>query len=97
MATALGYFQITDISTAKGFTDADVGQLTIPAETDHILIIPEGAKIRYRDDGTNPTASVGMPIGIEATITYRNTDLTKFKVIQQSAGGKLNGTYYAKY
>lgn len=57
------------------------------------VIKPEGAAVRYRDDGTNPTAAIGMPLAIGETLEYTG-DLSKLKFIEQVATAKLNITYY---
>lgn len=82
----LGYQQITDLSSAVG--------LTIPLGATLALIVPETQNVRWRDDGTNPTASVGMPIYIGASLSY-DGDLNKIKFIQETASAKLNISYYA--
>lgn len=82
----LGYQQITDLSSAVG--------LTIPSGTTLALIVPETQNVRWRDDGTNPTSTVGMPIYIGASLSY-DGDLNKIKFIQEAASAKLNISYYA--
>jgi hypothetical protein len=82
----LGYQQITDLSSAVG--------LTIPSGATLALIVPETQNVRWRDDGTNPTASVGMPIFVGASLSY-DGDLNRIKFIQEAASAKLNISYYA--
>lgn len=82
----LGYQQITSLSSASG--------LTIPQGTTMAVITPESQGVRWRDDGTNPTASVGMPIAAGAYFNY-DGDLNRIKFIEQSASAKLNVAYYA--
>jgi hypothetical protein len=84
----LGYQQITSLSAAAA--------LTIPAGTDWARITPETQAVRYRDDGTNPTATVGMPIAAGATVDILNdaAGLAAMRFIEQSASAKLNVTYY---
>lgn len=82
----LGYQQITNLSSAVG--------LTIPTGATLALIVPETQNVRWRDDGTDPTASVGMPIYIGASLSY-DGDLNKIKFIQETASAKLNISYYA--
>jgi hypothetical protein len=45
-------------------------------------------------DGTDPTASVGMPIYVGTSLLY-DGDLTKIRFINVVAGGKVNVSYYA--
>jgi hypothetical protein len=82
----LGYQQITSLSAATG--------LTAPQGATLALIVPETQNVRWRDDGTNPTASVGMPIFVGASLSY-DGDFNKIKFIQEAASAKLNISYYA--
>jgi hypothetical protein len=82
----LGYQQITSLSSATG--------LTIPQGTTLALIVPETQNVRWRDDGTNPTASVGMPIFVGASLSY-DGDLSRIRFIESTAGATLNISYYA--
>lgn len=82
----LGYQQITSLSSASG--------LTPPAGATLALIVPESQNVRWRDDGTNPTASVGMPIYVGASLSY-DGDFNKIKFIEETASAKLNVSYYA--
>jgi hypothetical protein len=50
--------------------------------------------VRWRDDGTDPTAAVGMPIYVGTSFLY-DGDLTRIKFINMVAGGKVNVSYYA--
>ena len=89
-----GYQQITGLDEVKG--------LTVPATTpdglafkpNFALITPEGQAVRWRDDGTAPSASVGMPLAAGVTLQY-DGDLSKIKFIEQTSGAILNISYYA--
>lgn len=85
--TPLLYAQDTTISSASALPG------TIPAATTVALIQAEGADIRWRDDGENPTASVGMLLGAGTAFWYRGT-FSAFKAIQVTSGGILNVSYY---
>ena len=82
----LGYQQITSLSSATG--------LTVPRGATLALIVPETQNVRWRDDGTSPTASVGMPIFVGASLSY-DGDFNKIKFIEETASAKLNISYYA--
>jgi len=82
----LGYQQITSLSSASA--------LTIPAGATMAFIVPETQGVRWRDDGTNPTASVGMPLAMGETLNY-DGDLKRIRFIEQAASAKLNISYYA--
>lgn len=82
---ALGYQQITSMDTAVG--------LTVPAGATSAVITAEAQAIRWRDDGTAPTATVGMPVAVNVPFNYSGP-LANMKVISQTAGAKLNVAYY---
>lgn len=85
IATPLGYQQITSLSSAA--------TLTIPIGATIALIAVEGGAIRYRDDGTAPTATVGMPIAAGQEFQYTG-NLAALQFIQQSATATLDVLYY---
>lgn len=81
----LGYQQITSLSSATA--------LTVPAGAKRALIRPEAQAVRWRDDGTAPTASVGMGIAVDETLPYTG-DLKALRFIEVTASAKLNVSYY---
>ena len=91
---ASSYQQMTVSTTAVALT-------SIPSQAYAAVIIVESNSIRARDDGTNPTASVGMPYGVSSlpqvfTICGR-ASLDKTRLIR--AGGSdaaVNVSYYQK-
>lgn len=83
---ALGYQQITSLSAATA--------LTIPAGCSMALIQPETQAVRWRDDGTDPTATVGYPLAVGTELQYTAAQLSKIKFIEQTASAKLNIVYY---
>jgi hypothetical protein len=58
------------------------------------IIVAETQAVRWRDDGTAPTASVGMPLPVLTEFLY-DGDLTNIRFIQQTASAVLNISYYA--
>lgn len=82
----LGYQQITSLSASTA--------LTVPTGATMALIIPELQAVRWRDDGTAPTASVGMPLAVGTSLSY-DGDLKAIRFIQQAASGYINVCYYA--
>jgi hypothetical protein len=86
ITVCLGYQQITSLSSAA--------QLTPPQGATLALIVPESQNVRWRDDGIDPTASVGMPIFVGASLSY-DGDFNKIKFIEETASAKLNVSYYA--
>jgi hypothetical protein len=83
--SALGYQQITSLSSASA--------LTVPTGATVALIQAESQSIRWRDDGTNPTTSVGMVLAAGETVFFTGS-LSAFRAIEVSASAKLNISYY---
>jgi hypothetical protein len=83
--TALGYQQITSLSSAAA--------LTVPTGATVALIHAESQSIRWRDDGTNPTTSAGMVLAAGETVFFTGS-LSAFKAIEVAASAKLNISYY---
>ena len=81
----LGYQQITSLSSASG--------LSVPANTKCALIQAESQSVRWRDDGTNPTTSVGMVLAAGESVFFTGS-LSAFKAIEITASAKLNISYY---
>ena len=94
VTTCFGYQQITNLSASVGLTIPARAPDGLNAKPVFALIIAEGAPVRWRDDGTAPTASVGMPLAVGVPLQY-DGDLTKIRFIQQSTSGILNISYYS--
>jgi hypothetical protein len=94
VTTCFGYQQITTLTASVGLTIPARAPDGLNAKPVFALIIAEGAPVRWRDDGTAPTASVGMPLAVGVPLQY-DGDLTKIRFIQQSASGILNISYYS--
>lgn len=83
--TPNGYQQLTSISGATG--------LTVPTGSVIAEICDEGDEARYRDDGTNPTTTVGMPVPAGTCFQYAGL-LTAIKFIDTSSGAIVDVSYY---
>ncbi len=82
----LGYQQITSLATATS--------LTVPSGSTAALITVGVAAVRYRDDGTAPTASIGMPMSPSGSpLLYQGT-LSAIQFIQVTTGAVLDILYY---
>jgi hypothetical protein len=81
----LGYEQITSVSAAVG--------LTVPSGADRALVQAFTQAVRWRDDGTDPTGSVGMVLAAGATLVY-DGDLSALSLIEAASSAELNVTYY---
>ncbi len=87
MANPKGYEQITSLSAATG--------LTIPSGATRAFIVVEGRAVRWRDDGVDPTPTVGMLLGVGEELNYNFvTSLSSIKFIEQTAGAVLDISYY---
>lgn len=87
MYESLGHQQIT-VTTAQSLTIPTTGTVAFA------LITPETQAVRWRDDGTAPTTSVGMPLAVGATLKYDAKSISAFQAIAQVAGGIINVAYY---
>jgi hypothetical protein len=94
VTTCFGYQQIATVSSSVVLTVPTLAPEGLNARPVFALIIAEGAPVRWRDDGTAPTASVGMPLAIGVPLQYDGV-LTKIRFIEQSASAKLNISYYS--
>lgn len=92
-AQCLGYQQIT----AGGLAAST--PLTIPAnnanngDPTYAIIQAEAQAVRWRDDGTDPTAAIGMTIPAGGELRY-DGNLAAIRFIQVTAGAILNVSYY---
>lgn len=82
---SLGYQQIVGAAAATG--------LTVPASTCMALINIEAQAVRWRDDGTNPTTTVGMNQAVGSTLEFYG-DFGRIKFIETTAGTIINVAYY---
>lgn len=94
VTSCIGYQQITSLSSAQALTVPLLDKTGLNQKPSFALIIAEGAPVRWRDDGTAPTASVGMPLAVGVPLQY-DGDLARIRFIEQSASAKLNISYYA--
>ena len=94
VTSCIGYQQITSLSAATGLTVPTTDKSGNKQQPTFALIIAESKDVRWRDDGTAPTASVGMPLAVGVPLQY-DGDLTNIKFIETAASAKLNISYYA--
>jgi hypothetical protein len=74
------YTQLTGLNTAKD----------VPTPGTMVMIQAEVKSVRYRMDGTNPTAAVGFLLAAGETHILNLTTATSLKVIETAASAKLN-------
>lgn len=94
ITSCIGYEQITSLSTLTALNAPSTDANGLLCKPSFALITCETAAVRWRDDGGAPTASVGMPLAAGVTLQY-DGDLSRIRFIQQTAGAKLNISYYA--
>jgi len=82
----LAYQQYTSLSTATSLS-------AVPARAATALICVETAAVRWRDDGTAPTASVGMPLSAGQCMQYFGM-LSAIQFIAQSGSPVLDVSFY---
>lgn len=80
-----GYQQVASLSSAAGLTPV--------AGSVFAIIQAESQQVRWRDDGTNPTTTVGMVLNPGENLLY-NGNLGAIKFIEVTASAKLNVSYY---
>lgn len=94
ITSCLGYQQITTISSSTALTVPAVDANGAYQKPTVAVMVAEAQAVRWRDDGTAPSATVGMPLAVGVTFVY-DGDLTKIRFFEQAGGAKLNVTYYA--
>lgn len=89
----VGYQQITALNASVGLTvpAADV----TGAKCNAVLLQPEAQTVRFRDDGTAPTAAIGMILNTGLAPFYYDGDLSAIRFIETAASAKLNVLYVA--
>lgn len=83
----LGYQQITSLSSATA--------LTVPAGAAYAIVQAETQAVRWRADGTSPTASVGMTIPAGGELQLEAA-LSTIKFIEVTTSAKLNVHYFGR-
>jgi len=82
----LGYEQVTGLSGVKA--------LTVPNGAQRALLICTGQNVRWRDDGTSPTGTIGIQLPTGTPFWYTG-DMSAIKFIEEVASSVLNVSYYA--
>ena len=74
---------------------AAVALASVPDRSNYALITVAGGAVRYRDDGTDPTAAVGHPLEAGDILHYtgNRADVLKF-IRRDSTDATLDVTYY---
>ena len=84
----IGYEQLTVSTTAVSLTPPNVGSRVV------VILIRTNA-VRYRDDGTAPTSTVGMPQDAGSVLVVCGASIGKIKLIRSgSADATAEISYY---
>lgn len=89
--TPLGYCQLTSVSSSTLVSSCSSG---IPQSAGWAVICVDTAAIRWRDDGTAPTASVGMPVASGQCFYYSGA-FSALSVIAQTGTPVVNISFYS--
>lgn len=82
----LGFFQLTGLATAKKLSTAT----TIPKGTAFIYIQPETQNVRWRSDGTSPTAAIGNLEVVGGRTKYNLSAMEDLSFIEVAASATVN-------
>ena len=94
---SLGYSQSGAVDTSTLISSLTFQTVAgIPSGTSLIIITPQTQAIRWRDDGTAPTASVGYPLAVGDELRYTGLNMPALRVISQVAGAVVNCVAYGQ-
>ena len=85
--SSLGYQQITVLTASVGFA-------SIPTGSETVLVQAEAQNVRYRDDGTDPTAAIGMILVTNTIYEFTVAQFARMRFIEVAATAKLNISFY---
>ena len=84
--THLGYAQLTSLAASTA--------LTVPAGAQGCFLQCESQNVRFRDDGTAPTASVGFLLKTTDIPFEYTGDPRKLRFIEVAASAKINVIFF---
>ena len=93
ITTCMGYQKLSSLSSATGLTVPTQTPNGSATQANFAIIVAETQNVRWRDDGTDPTASVGMLLVAGVPFQY-DGDLSRIKFIETTASAKVNVSYY---
>lgn len=90
-----GYSQFASAAAVRqlGVDAPSTGATPIPDGAIKALIQPEAQDIKWTDDGTTPTTTIGNLLKVNTVLEYEG-DLAKFRFIEVAASAKVNVNYY---
>lgn len=88
-----------NVKTPKGYeqktvSTAAVALSSVPAAATGALIVVSSNGVRFRDDGTNPTAAVGVPIAAGQSFSYDGDPSALVFIRSGGADAVLDVAYY---
>lgn len=90
----LGYCQITSLGSAANLVTASCSTGSVPFGSIIAEICVSTASVRYRDDGTAPTTTLGMPVAAGTCYAYAISPLSKASFIAVSGSPVLDILFY---
>lgn len=91
----MAFESITVSSAAIGFTAATYGNPTTGAAGTSALVTIESNPVRWRADGTDPTASVGHLLGAGESLEVEGSlDLASIRFIATGSDATARVTYF---
>lgn len=90
MPASLGYSKIDKLGSAKSISSGTMG---IPSFAMTAFIQVEGAPIRWRDDGKDPSATDGFLLNDEDSMNY-DKNLTSLKFIEVQPSAIVHVSFY---
>ena len=89
----MGFETITVSNTAIGFTTATIVTSTTSASYAYGYVATDA--VRYRDDGVNPTAAVGIPVAVSTYFEVCGAAAVRaFRMIRQTTDASVSVAYY---
>ena len=71
-AASYGFEQITVTASSAATLKSLLTGTVIPPETRHAIFYPESEDVRWRADGTAPTASIGLVMAKDTQTVFEN-------------------------
>lgn len=68
---------------------------SVPAGARRVIVQAEAQALRWRDDGTDPTATVGMTIPAGGELRYDGANMGAMRLIAATSGAIANIIYYS--
>ncbi len=87
LVSAGPYLKLTGLSAAKAISP-------LPNGATYARIQAVSQTVRYRDDGVDPTAAIGMRLLADAAGEWFTGDISKLRFIEETASAEVNILFY---